>query len=204
MAPLSTAASSAGTIGPIPDDLRVRMVGVSWHPDPRCPPFEALRLLNIGYRDFAGAARNGQLVVAREVAEEVLAIFDALLHLTYPIERMELVDVFAADDEVSMAANNTSAFNFRNVAGTDTLSQHAFGLAIDLNPLQNPMLVGSEVHPPAGAAYVDRGRLRPGMITPAVVDLFGSHGWQWGGDWERPRDYHHFYKPGGPVRAPIE
>jgi hypothetical protein len=98
---------------------------------------------------------------------------------------------------VSMAANNTSAFNFRNVAGTRTLSQHAFGLAIDLNPLQNPMLVGSEVHPLAGAAYVDRGRLRPGMITPAVVDLFALRGWQWGGDWERPRDYHHFYKPGG-------
>jgi hypothetical protein len=171
------------------------MAGSSWHPDPRCPSFEALRLLTVRYRDFAAAPQTGQLVVAREVADEVLAIFDGLLHLMFPIERMEPVDRFGADDAASMAANNTSGFNFRNVAGTDSLSQHAFGLAIDLNPVQNPMLVGSEVHPPAGAAYVDRGLLRPGMITPAVVDLFAARGWQWGGDWERPRDYHHFYKP---------
>jgi poly-gamma-glutamate synthesis protein (capsule biosynthesis protein) len=171
------------------------MRGISWHDDPRCPPFAALRLLTVGYRDFAGAAQVGQLVVAEVVAHEVLAIFEGLWQLMFPIERMDPVDLFGADDEASMAANNTSAFNFRNVAGTSTLSRHAFGLAIDLNPLQNPMIVGSQVHPPAGAAYVDRGLLRPGMITPAVIDLFAQRGWLWGGDWERARDYHHFYKP---------
>ena len=179
----------------IPDQLRARMQGCSWRADPRCPPFESLRLVTVSHCDFAGQERVGQLVLAREVAQEIASIFARLFQLAFPIARIEPVDVFGADDEASMAANNTSAFNFRNVAGTVTLSRHAFGLALDLNPVQNPMIVGSRIYPPAGAAFVDRTATLPGMITPAVVDLFASHGWRWGGNWQSPIDYHHFYKP---------
>ena len=173
------------------------MVGVSWHPDPRCPPFEALRLVTVSYRDFAGAVQAGQLVVAQELAGEIVVIMRGLFELQFPIERMQPVDEFGGDDNACMAANNTSVFNFRNVAGTTTLSQHAFGAAIDINPVMNPMIIGTEIFPPAGAAYTDRSLARPGMIgrPGPVVDLFEAHGWAWGGDWSPMKDYHHFAKP---------
>jgi hypothetical protein len=198
----SPAAAFSGTVEAIPPELRQRMEGVSWRPDPRCPAFEALCLLTLSHVDFAGATRSGQLVVAAELAGEILTVFRGLHDLGFPIERMEPVDVFGADDDASMAANNSSAFNFRNVAGTDTLSRHAFGMAIDLNPLQNPMIIGPDVFPPAGAAYVERAPVRPGMIVRPgpVIDLFAAQGWAWGGDWPQVKDYHHFYKPEKPRR----
>jgi D-alanyl-D-alanine carboxypeptidase len=188
----------SGRADEIPPELRGRMEGVSWRPDdPRCPPFDALRLLTVSHWDFTGNPRTGQLVVADELADELLAIFGCLFEMGFPIERMEPVDSFAADDNASMAANNTSAFNFRNVAGTDVLSHHAFGVAIDINPLHNPMIIGGGVFPPGGASYVERSAPRPGMIVRPgpVVDLFQSHGWDWGGDWPHMKDYHHFFKP---------
>jgi hypothetical protein len=184
-----------GSAHALPPELCARMRGVSWRPDPRCPALAALAVLAIDHWDFGGAVKTGQLVVAGSVADEVLAIFARLFALDFPIARMEPIDAFGADDDAAMAANNTSAFNFRNIAGTEILSQHALGVAIDLNPVQNPMIVGAAIHPPAGAAYTDRSVLRPGMITPAVVGVFRDHGWQWGGDWSHMKDYHHFAKP---------
>ena len=173
-------------------------MGVCWQPDPRCPSFDGLRVLTLSHWDFAGAVQTGQLVVAAAVADEVVAIFAALYQLRFPIACMRPVELYGGDDDASMAANNTSGFNFRNVAGTDVLSHHAHGVAIDINPLQNPMIVKGQVFPPAGAAYVDRGELRPGMIARPgpVVDLFDARGWEWGGDWRHMKDYHHFTKPG--------
>jgi D-alanyl-D-alanine carboxypeptidase len=188
----------SGRAEEIPSELRSRMEGVSWRPDdPRCPPIESLRLLTVAHWDFEGNHRTGQLVAAADLAEELLAIFRGLHELGFPIERMEPVDSFGADDNASMAANNTSAFNFRNVAGTDVLSHHAFGVAIDINPLLNPMVIGGGVYPPGGSPYTDRTALHPGMIVRPgpVVDLFQSHGWDWGGDWPHMKDYHHFFKP---------
>jgi hypothetical protein len=180
---------------PIPAAMRERMVGASWHPDPRCPPFEELRLLTLDHRDFSGGVATGQLVVARALAAEVLEIFAQLFALGFPIERMEPIDVFGGDDDAAMAANNTSAFNFRNVAGTQVLSNHAFGAAIDINPLLNPMIIDGQFFPPAGQAYADRTLATPGLITRPgpVVALFDAHHWDWGGDW-RMKDYHHFAK----------
>ena len=184
-------------------ELQARMRGRSWHPDPRCPSFEALRLVTIPYRDFAGQVRSGQLVVASELADEVVVIFERLFAVGFPIERMELIDAYDGDDDASMAANNTSGFNFRRVVGTEVLSRHAFGQAIDINPRLNPMIVpasdGDRIYPPAGAEHVDRSSPRPGMITRPgpVVELFEAHGWQWGGDWSPMRDYHHFVKNNG-------
>ena len=187
----------SGRADVIPPELRDRMEGVSWRPDPRCPPFDSLRLLTVSHWDFAGHVGTGQLVVAADLADDLLAIFQRLFEMEFPIERMEPVDAFGGDDNASMAANNTSAFNFRNVAGTDVLSHHALGVAIDINPLLNPMVIGGDVHPPSGAPYVERAPVRPGMIVRPgpVVDLFAAHGWDWGGDWSHMKDYHHFFKP---------
>jgi hypothetical protein len=196
-------ASFTGSQQSIPELLRAEMRGKSWHPDPRCPPFEALRLLTVDHWDCAGAIQRGQLVVAAPLAEEVLAIFAGLFALRFPIARVELIDAFGGDDDAAMAANNSSSFNFRNVAGTAVLSNHAYGAAIDLNPLFNPMIVDGAFHPPAGEAYQDRQDLRPGMIIRPgpVVDLFDAHGWEWGGDWSS-KDYHHFARPGLRPRHP--
>jgi hypothetical protein len=186
----------AGAVAVIDSRLRARMTGVSWHADPRCPPFDALAHLTVSHWDFTGAVRPGQLIVAQELAVEILEIFAGLFALGFPIERMDPIDVFAGSDDASMAANNTSAFNFRNVAGTDVLSRHALGAAIDINPRLNPMIIGADVFPPAGAAYTDRSCPQPGMITRPgpVVDLFDARGWEWGGDWSPMKDYHHFTK----------
>jgi hypothetical protein len=189
-----TARRFAGEQAVLGPELCARMTGKSWHPDPRCPPFEALRVLTLPHWDFAGGVCTGQLVVAAALAEEVLDIFAELHAQEFPIARMEPIDAFGGDDDASMAANNTSGFNFRNVAGTEVLSDHAFGMAVDINPLMNPMIVGTDVFPPAGAAYLDRGALRSGMIVRPgpVVELFQARGWEWGGDWSHPKDYHHF------------
>jgi hypothetical protein len=187
-----------GGHAPLPAGLRERMVGSSWHADPRCPPFEGLALLTVDHWNCNGGLGRGQLVVAAALAVEVLDIFAGLHTLGFPIARMDVIDAFGGDDDAAMAANNTSAFNFRNVAGTRVLSNHAFGAAIDINPLFNPMIVDGAFFPPAGAAYADRGQQRPGMITRPgpVVDLFDARGWEWGGDWSPNPDYHHFAKPG--------
>ena len=181
----------------LPPELCQRMVGRSWQDDPRCPRFEALRLLTLTYWDCAGAVAEGQLVVAEPLADEVLAIFAGLFDIRFSIARMELIDAFGGDDDAAMAANNTSAFNFRNVAGSNVLSNHAFGAAIDINPLFNPMIVDGAFFPPAGVAYADREDARPGMIVRPgpVVELFEARGWEWGGDWSS-KDYHHFANPG--------
>jgi hypothetical protein len=191
---LPTSPAFVGAQAEIGPALRARMTGTSWHPDPRCPPFEALRLLTLSHFDLDGAVATGTLVVAAALADEVLEIFAALQALRFPIARMQPIDLFGGDDDASMAANNSSSFNFRNVAGTAVLSDHAFGRAIDLNPVFNPMIVDGVVYPPAGAAYLDRQALRPGMIVRPgpVVAAFEARGWEWGGDWTPMKDYHHF------------
>jgi len=104
------------------------------------------------------------------------------------------VDRFDADDRESMRHDNTSAFNCRYVAGTTTWSQHAFGRAIDINPVENPYVDGSHVSPPRGRRYLDRSDVRPGMIVrgDVVLRVFRRIGWGWGGDWSFVKDYQHF------------
>ncbi len=170
------------------------MRGRSWRDDPRCPPFEALRILRVAHHGFDGHVLEGELVVAAAIAEAASRVFERLFALGFPIERITPIDAFDGDDEASMAANNSSAFNFREIAGTRALSHHAHGVAIDLNPLQNPMIVDGVVHPPAGAEFLDRADVRFGMIVRPgpVVGAFEAEGFHWGGDWPDVRDYHHF------------
>jgi poly-gamma-glutamate synthesis protein (capsule biosynthesis protein) len=174
------------------------MRGVSWHA--RLPggfigpSFDELRLLTLTHHDFAGAQQNGELVVAARVANDVLGVFAEIYEARFPIAKMVLVEEYGADDERSMAANNSSAFNCRLIAGTNRPSSHALGLAIDINPVQNPYIVRGEVHPPEGRNYIDRDDRRPGMLHPddPVVAAFARRGFRWGGSWNEPQDYHHF------------
>lgn len=185
-----------GHIEHVTEARGARMRGLCHHDDPRCPPFSALRVLTLPYVDFGGERREGELVVAKEVAEEVVAIFEALCLADFPIRCMEPIEAYGGDDDLSMAADNTSAFNFRTIPGSSALSHHALGLAIDINPRENPMILRGVCHPASAAPYVDRTHVRPGMIVEGgvVVTTFARFGWYWGGAWADLPDYHHFSK----------
>ena len=187
-----------GTSRPIEGKIRERIVGSSWHHG--CPVgIGRLRLLDLTYRDFDGDVHHGRLVVNRSDDDGIIAVFKRLFKLGYPIRRMELVDRYGADDHRSMAADNTSAFNCRFVAGTTRWSNHAYGRAVDINPVENPYVDGSHVSPPAGRPYADRSRHAPGMIHDGdkVVHAFARKaGWEWLGDGPGPRDYQHFSADG--------
>ena len=186
-----------GHAAPIPDEIWARMIGVSWHDTLPCPTREALSWLQVPYIGFDGQAHTGQMIVAREEAETVLDIFAEISAAGFPIQSIRPVHEFAGDDDFSMAANNTSGFNCRYVSGTDRLSQHAFGRAIDINPVQNPFVTRRGTAPAAGVDFdapQERKAGNPGVIVPQgpVVVAFKSRGWGWGGDWTSMKDYQHF------------
>ncbi len=164
-----------------------------------CPVGPAdLRLVSLTYLGFDGRPHQGQLVVARAHAAGVVRVFRALYEARFPVQGMRTVEQYGGDDDRSMAAGNTSAFNCRVVAGGTGWSEHAYGTALDLNPVQNPYVRGTTVEPEAGRAYLDRGRVRTGMVVPgdAVVRAFASVGWEWGGDFRTLKDYQHFSASG--------
>ncbi len=184
-----------GTITPIPASLRATMT--SWRPGCPVSP-SALRLLTVSHWTLDGGVRQGRLIVAAGAARPMVRVMRQLFAAGYPIRRMRLVEAYGSDDDRSMAADNTSAFNCRRVSPGGPWSQHAYGLAIDINPRENPFVQGSTVSPPEGRRYLDRRRKRPGMILPgdAVVRAFASIGWPWGGNWRSLKDYQHFSATG--------
>jgi hypothetical protein len=151
-------------------------------------------LLRLSHWTLDGHVATGELVVAASVAPAVERIFEALYRARFPIARMERIERFGGSDDRSMAANNSSAFNCRTVAGTRSWSQHAYGVAIDINPIQNPWVRGAAIDPPLGAAFIDRTVVEPGMVVEGdpVVSAFDAEGWSWGGRWTGTRDYQHF------------
>ena len=187
-----------GAQSAIPVAVRARMDGVSWRgEDARCPRWDELAYLRVDHVTFEGGVGEGELVVAAMIAGRALALFRRLYALGFPVRGMRLVDDFGADDEASMAADNASAFNFRVIAGTELLSQHARGLAIDINPVENPWRRPDRIAPEAGRAFVDRRAVRPGMIVRPgpVVAVIDEGGWDWGGDWMHASDDHHLAWP---------
>src|SRR5262245_13708515 len=196
----------AVTQEPISDEVWRDMRGKSWHPNRGCPSRDRLVLLTVPFRNFAGQTTLGQLVVAKSVAPAVSRIFSEIYNsASFRIERMERIDKFNGDDDASMAANNTSAFNCRPVAGTTRLSAHALGLAIDVNPVQNPSVEGADVAPPEGRAFDslakrkaahDRGQHGVILADGPAVTAFKRNGWKWGGDWTTMKDYQHFSASG--------
>jgi len=192
--PAPAYASSVRRIGPA---LRDRMR--SSH-GPECPvPWERLRYLRVPFVGFDGEPHRGELVVRAAYARDVLTVFERLYDARWPIRRMRLVSDYGGDDDRSMAANNTSGYNCRTVAGETRWSDHAYGAAIDLNPVQNPYVLDGSVLPPAGRPFADldrsaRAEVPRGVIRAGdpVVRAFAQIGWEWGGAWSDP-DYQHFY-----------
>lgn len=169
-------------------------LGVSWQEG--CPvAVAALRWVDLAHYDDAGAVRTGSLVVHADHVAGVTSVFARLFDAAFPIHSMRPVTDFGADDTASMVANNTSAFNCREIAGRPGVwSQHAYGGAIDINPLVNPWVRGDRVSPTEGAPYVDRTVDVPGLIEAedVVTQSFAEIGWGWGGDWTTTKDYQHF------------
>ena len=166
---------------------------------PGCPVAPSqLRLVRLSYWGFDGKVRLGSLVVRDRVAADVVVVFEKLYAARFPIRRLRKVDAYRGSDDASMAADNTSGFNCRFVSGSRRWSQHAYGEAIDVNPVENPYIQGARVRPPAGRRFLDRSRAKPGMAVEGgvLVRAFEAVGWKWGGRWSGSRDYQHFSSNG--------
>lgn len=183
----------------ITSEIKERINGKSYGED--CTvPYEELRYIRVLHVGFDGNTYIGELIVNKALAKDVLEIFWELYELRYPIERMVLIDEYEANDDLSMAANNSSAFNFRHIAGTKRLSLHSQGLAIDINPLYNPYITqidGVEtVLPGEAIEHIDRTIVNPYYIRSGdpCYEAFIRRGFTWGGEWKNSKDYQHFQK----------
>jgi D-alanyl-D-alanine carboxypeptidase-like protein len=186
--------SFQGSVTPISAALAKEMTGVSWRPG--CPvALRDLRLITATHHGFDGRDRIGRLIVHRDVAARVLVTLRRLYLDGFPIRRMVPVDVYGGSDFRSIEADNTSAFNCRFVDGTTRYSEHGYGRAIDVNPIENPYVSGGGSSHAASAPFLDRSRHRPGTAYEGgiLVDAFRAAGWGWGGSWSGSvHDYQHF------------
>lgn len=183
----------------ITDDVKTRINGLSYKSD--CTvPYEDLRYVSVLYEDFNGETQIGEIICNKAIAQDLVEIFYELYLNHYQIDKIRLIDEYDADDDLSCEANNTSCFNFRKVYGSNNLSKHALGLAIDINPFQNPYITypdGVErISPPGSEPYADRNSGLPHIITEddLCYQLFTAHGFTWGGHWRTLKDYQHFQK----------
>jgi hypothetical protein len=178
------------SVSPIDSAFRAQMT--SWHRG--CPvPVSDLRLVRVSFWGFDGRAHQGRLILQRSHASPVVRALRTFYDKRFPIRRMQLVEAYGSSDARSMAADNTSAFNCRGVPGAGW-SEHVYGRAIDINPLENPEVRDGVVSPPGGRAYVDRDKWKKGMIRAgdSAVRAFEAVGWHWGGYWHSLQDYQHF------------
>jgi D-alanyl-D-alanine carboxypeptidase len=192
------------SVRPLPASLRADLTGRYWRPG--CPvPLAQLRLLTVAHWGFDGAVRTGQLVVAREYAHALRGVFRKLYDLQFPIRHMRLVDSYGPEPARPADGDVSGSFECRQAvpspcsggSGTGSWSNHAYGRAIDLNPVENPYVGCGRTRDRESARYMDRSRLRRGMVTPAVVSAFRSIGWGWGGAWTgATKDYMHFSPTG--------
>lgn len=194
---------------PVSDNLRRYMTGISYPAEDTgagdaAPPeidFDDLRYVHIQHYDFNGNPTEGELVCNASIAADLTEIFRELYRNEYRLEKVLLIDEYDGDDTASMEDNNTSCFNYRTVDDTDRLSKHAYGLAIDVNPLYNPYVTYTEegteqVSPASALPYADRDLSFPYKIDEddLCYELFTRHGFTWGGDWNGVKDYQHFQK----------
>ena len=186
-------------ISEIPDDIFEKMQGKSYKADCTLPR-ENLRYIHVLHVGFDNQVHEGELVVNKDIADDVLEIFKELYESGYQIEKVRLVDEYDADDEASMSDNNSSAFNFRFISHTTKISRHGMGMAVDINTLYNPYVktVDGElsIEPANAADYVDRSKDFSHKIDhdDLCYKLFTEHGFEWGGDWTHSKDYQHFEK----------
>ena len=191
---------SCFTAQPIPDEVWARMQGRTYRDNPHIGRSD-LCYLRLLHWDMQHHIRQGEMVCNRIIASRLVTIFRQLYEARYPIGQMVLPDVYDADDERQMQANNTSCFCYRNVPNTRSLSNHALGLAVDLNPRYNPYITYRKngkmnVQPANGTPYCDRKADFRYKITTSdlAYRLFKKHGFRWGGSWVRSKDYQHFDK----------
>ena len=184
----------------IPDAVFERMQGKSFPVGCKVSRND-LRYLRIKHYDLQGRVHEGEMICNKRIANDLIDIFKELYRQKYPIERMRLIDDYDADDEKSMQANNTSCFCYRRVEGYNKLSNHSMGMAVDINPLYNPLYKrysnGKELVQPSNAKrYCDRKASFNYKIVKGdlLYRLFVNHGFEWGGDWHSKKDYQHFEK----------
>jgi poly-gamma-glutamate synthesis protein (capsule biosynthesis protein) len=197
----ASAERARATYGPLPDEIWRNMQGKSWRAELPCPARSELSLLRIPYLDFQGRTQIGSMIVAKSVAAKVAAAFQEIYDSKkFRIYRMALIDDYQGDDDKSMKANNTSAFNCRTT-DRGAMSRHALGLAVDINPIQNPYRDENVTSPEAGRAYDQPYKRRPDIVGiivngDVVTRAFARQGWRWGGNWTRTVDYQHFSSDG--------
>ncbi len=186
-------------------DIFARIKGKSYK-DNCTVPVSDLRYLHVKHIGFDGQSHDGEIICNKYIADDLLEIFEALYEAEYPIEKIRLVDEYNADDESSMADNNSSSFNFRFISYTTKISKHGYGLAMDINTLYNPYVktVNGQlsVEPANAKAYVDRTQDFPYKIdeNDLAYKLFTEHGFEWGGAWKKSKDYQHFEVPDSVVK----
>lgn len=184
-------------ISEISDEIFSRIYGLSYKEDCYVPR-EDLRFLHLLYKDLEGNTHEGEMIVNVYIAEDVLEIFKTLYEADYAFERIELIDKYNADDDLSILNNNTSAFNFRCIGGSNKISKHGLGLAIDVNPFYNPYIKKingvEKVDPIEATAYGDRSQDFDYKIdeNDMLYQLFTQKGFNWGGHWKNTKDYQHF------------
>ncbi len=185
---------------PISSDVAERITGTSYVPNDNIS-LDDLRYVVLLYNDFNDETKSGELICNKKIAQDIVEIFYELYVSGYQIESIRLIDEFDGDDTASMLANNTSCFNYRVVENTTRLSNHAYGLAIDINPFYNPYVTygkdGSvHISPEGSEIYADRTASFPYKIdeNDLAYKLFKAHGFKWGGDWNSVKDYQHFEK----------
>lgn len=182
------------SLHPVPDDVLARS---SWQEG--CPvSVDELRYITVSHWGFDGRAHTGEMIVNAAEAEGVVGVFRQLFEVGYPIEQMRVIRAEEVDDHPTGDWNETTSFVCRPAVGSTNWSQHALGLAIDVNPFHNPYFRGDLVIPELASAYTDRDDVRVGMIydDDVVVEAFADIGWSWGGDWNTLKDWMHFSRSG--------
>jgi hypothetical protein len=186
-------------IAPLSSKQRALMTGVSWRPG--CPVALAdLRMLTVSHWGFDGRRRTGRLVVHETAASPMRTVFRRLYAARFPVRKLVPIDAYGGSDFRSIEADNTSAFNCRRATGSSSWSEHAYGRAVDVNPIENPYVEGGRVYHDASRAYVSRQPVRKGMAVEGgvLVRAFDAIGWGWGGRWTGSvKDYQHFSASGG-------
>lgn len=187
---LPTTYGYESTIEPLQGEPLARS---TWNPS--CPvEADELRYLTMTFWGFDERPHLGEMIVHADVADDIVDVFGRLYDSRYPIEEMRIVEPYELDLEPTGDGNNTTSFVCRVVTGGSTFSQHAYGLALDLNPFHNPYIRRELVLPELASSYLDRSEVRPGMVYDGgpAVEAFTSIGWGWGGQWNSLKDYQHF------------
>jgi hypothetical protein len=202
---VALAPSFQSSIEPLPQPVRAQLRSAgAWHQG--CPvPMSGLRLLTVSHRDFRGRTQTGQLIVNRSAAAPLRRVFRQLYHLHFPIRHMRLDDAYGPRAQRPRDGDISGSFECRQAVpspctggrGTGSWSMHAYGLAVDINPVENPYVGCGQSRDPRARRYRDRSVHRPGMVTRRVIAAFRSIGWGWGGAWAgNTKDYMHFSTTG--------